>query len=127
MIWGFKQSRLKGNNHHFQVSVNSDSVTLVAIPNRFRVLGTGPSSQAIRIQASSPISVLAVNQGQNSCGGYTVLPVNSLKSEYYSLQYWPELVGYKRYSQIAVVAIEPTQISFEFITGRGVAVTYLGT
>ena len=106
--------------------MNSNSVTRVTIPSELRVEGTTYSSKVLRIRATAPISVVAINQEQNSCGGFTILPVQGLQNEYMSIQNWPERVGYRRFSQIAIVAVEQVTVNVQFNTGKGIRVPYEG-
>ena len=106
--------------------MQAGSVASVTIPTDLQVIGIGPSDRALRVQATSPISLQVVATDGSACGAYTVLPIPALSSSYLTIQHWPQVVGNLRYSQIAVVAVEDVSVTFTFPQLRGIAVQYSG-
>ena len=101
------------NSSICQVTVSPGTVTPVTIPSDLQVTGSGRSDRTIRIQASNPISLQVLANGQEACGAYTVLPIAALASNYLTVQYQP-LFANGRESQIAVVAAEDVSLTFIF-------------
>lgn len=72
---------------------------------------TGRGENAILVTSQQPISIHAINRAGTSCGGFLVLPVNSLGQYYYVATWFPPT----EFTQMAVAAVnDDTTVQITF-------------
>ena len=90
--------------------------------------GTQIENKGIRLIAlEADVSVLALNEQDPGCGGFQVVPLDALGTEYYVMSLWILNVGTDRYSEFSIVATEDdTNVIIEIMPGKGVSWNYGG-
>ena len=110
------------------VTLNPGSSVTITIPNTLQLSGNAAlEGKGILLQASRDVVVFASNQFSTYCGGYQVIPLSSLGTDYYVITEWPAFPYTYSYAQIAVVATDDnTQVVITFNVGKGINVIYNG-
>jgi hypothetical protein len=83
-----------------QVLVHRGHVTMVAIPARFRMRGTGIEDKSVRVVATDDVIVYVNNKNWLTSDSFAALPVDVLGTEYYVPSWLPENV--RKPSQLGV-------------------------
>ena len=74
----------------------------IDVPRESLTNGTGRFSTGVLVTATLPVSVYGFNDISGGCGGFLVIPVESLGHYYHGITWWPP----HELTQIGVVATE---------------------
>ena len=90
--------------------IGPNQVALYRPPSFLSGTGSQFGFSGISVSSTSDVSVFGISSSSNTCGGFMVIPVDNLGTDYYAVTYQPDRALGSKYPQIGIVATEADTI-----------------
>ena len=110
-----------------EYTIDANTVALYRPPSFLSGTGSQFGFSGISVSSTSDVSVFGISSSANSCGGFMVIPVDNLGTDYYAVTYQPGRASGNKYPQIGIVATEAeTNVQIILPSTGNIRVTYNG-
>ena len=105
--------------------IGPNQVALYRPPSFLSGTGSQFGFSGISVSSTSDVSVFGISSSSNTCGGFMVIPVDSLGTDYYAVTYQTDRALGSKYPQIGIVATEAdTTVQITLPSTGNILITY---